>query len=188
MPKTAAKFGQELQTSLQPMIIKPSGGGGIQVLSFHFPASVVRSTFWEDLAGNCGVHVYCCSTFDARFRSPGQSCQITQWYDDSDFMLYFLATCSSTARLQQFLQAPATKELTPNELRALLVLILIVSLLGENCNFDRLRQENSCAYPTTCFIEVLSSCNIFAALAPDIDSISKVILLCFTSSTTNYAL
>ncbi|KAG6849921.1 hypothetical protein H0H93_003632 [Arthromyces matolae] len=31
MPKTAVKFAQELQTALQPMIIKPSGGG-VQVL------------------------------------------------------------------------------------------------------------------------------------------------------------
>lgn len=31
MPKTATKFGQELQAALQPMIIKPSGGGGVQV-------------------------------------------------------------------------------------------------------------------------------------------------------------
>jgi len=31
MPKTAAKFGQELQAALQPMIIKPSGGGGVQI-------------------------------------------------------------------------------------------------------------------------------------------------------------
>ena len=31
MPKTAAKFGQELQAALQPMIIKPSGAGGVQV-------------------------------------------------------------------------------------------------------------------------------------------------------------
>ena len=32
MPKTAAKFGQELQAALQPMIIKPSGGGGVQIM------------------------------------------------------------------------------------------------------------------------------------------------------------
>jgi cohesin loading factor subunit SCC2 len=39
MPKTAAKFGHELQAALQPMIIKPSGSGGVQVqffLSFLF--------------------------------------------------------------------------------------------------------------------------------------------------------
>lgn len=32
LPKTAAKFGQELQTALQPMIIKPSSAGGVQIL------------------------------------------------------------------------------------------------------------------------------------------------------------
>lgn len=32
MPKTAAKFGQELQSALQPMVIKPSGAGGLQLL------------------------------------------------------------------------------------------------------------------------------------------------------------
>lgn len=32
MPMTAAKFGQDLQLALQPMIIKPSGNGGVQIL------------------------------------------------------------------------------------------------------------------------------------------------------------
>jgi|SRR5882762_8819803 hypothetical protein len=31
MPKTAAKFGQELQLALQPMILKPSSAGGVAV-------------------------------------------------------------------------------------------------------------------------------------------------------------
>jgi cohesin loading factor subunit SCC2 len=31
MPKTAAKFGQELQLALQPMILKPSSAGGVVV-------------------------------------------------------------------------------------------------------------------------------------------------------------
>lgn len=31
MPKTTAKFGQELQAAIQPMIIKPSSIGGIPV-------------------------------------------------------------------------------------------------------------------------------------------------------------
>jgi cohesin loading factor subunit SCC2 len=31
MPKTAAKFGSELQLALQPMILKPSTAGGVQV-------------------------------------------------------------------------------------------------------------------------------------------------------------
>jgi cohesin loading factor subunit SCC2 len=31
MPKTAAKFASELQLALQPMILKPSTAGGVQV-------------------------------------------------------------------------------------------------------------------------------------------------------------
>lgn len=31
MPKTALKFGQELQSTLQPMVIKPSTAGGVAV-------------------------------------------------------------------------------------------------------------------------------------------------------------
>lgn len=35
MPKTAAKFGSELQLALQPMILKPSTAGGVQVGDQH---------------------------------------------------------------------------------------------------------------------------------------------------------
>lgn len=38
MPKTALKFGQELQTTLQPMVIKPSSAGGITV-SCRWPST-----------------------------------------------------------------------------------------------------------------------------------------------------
>jgi hypothetical protein len=31
MPRTAIKFAQELQAALQPMVVKPSPAGGIQV-------------------------------------------------------------------------------------------------------------------------------------------------------------
>lgn len=33
MPKTAVKLGQELQSALQPLLLKPSGTAGSQVLS-----------------------------------------------------------------------------------------------------------------------------------------------------------
>jgi hypothetical protein len=44
MPKTAAKFGHELQAALQPMIIKPSGSGGVQVQYsfFSFQLMLIR--------------------------------------------------------------------------------------------------------------------------------------------------
>ena len=41
MPKTAAKFGQELQLALQPMILKPSGAGGLMVCASDFLAEEV---------------------------------------------------------------------------------------------------------------------------------------------------
>lgn len=47
------------------------------------------------------------------------------------------------ARLQQSIKRPAAQELSPNETRALVILIFIVALLAENCNFDTLRKENS---------------------------------------------
>ncbi|KAF5376813.1 hypothetical protein D9757_008902 [Collybiopsis confluens] len=86
MPKTAAKFGQDLQVKLQPMVTKPSTAGGI-------------STMQEVVA---------CLT-----------------------------------RLQQAITKPGTAALTPNELRPLVTLIFIVSLLAEHCNFDQLRIEQS---------------------------------------------
>ena len=36
----------------------------------------------------------------------------------------------------------AAQEIGANEIRALIILIFIVSLLAENCNFDNLRNEN----------------------------------------------
>ena len=49
----------------------------------------------------------------------------------------------STARLLDFGRRPASKQLAPNEVKAMLILIFIVALLGEHCNFDRLRLEHS---------------------------------------------
>jgi cohesin loading factor subunit SCC2 len=46
------------------------------------------------------------------------------------------------ARLQQALARLTTQKMTPVEARTLSILIFIVSLLTEHCNFDRLRLEN----------------------------------------------
>lgn len=46
-------------------------------------------------------------------------------------------------RLQQAIARPATQSMSANEVRALSILIFIVSLLGEHCDFDRLRTENT---------------------------------------------
>jgi cohesin loading factor subunit SCC2 len=46
----------------------------------------------------------------------------------------------SIARLQS---AAKKKEMTPSDLRTLSMLIFIISLLVEHCNFDRLRTEQT---------------------------------------------
>ncbi|KJA17973.1 hypothetical protein HYPSUDRAFT_205707 [Hypholoma sublateritium FD-334 SS-4] len=107
MPKTAAKFGHELQAALQPMIIKPSGAGGVQILQ----------------------------------ESVGCMCVVVQ-YLTHDFVRLVNLLKSCNARLQQIIKRPATQEIGANEIRALIILIFIVSLLAENCNFDNLRNEN----------------------------------------------
>ncbi|KAJ3560203.1 hypothetical protein NP233_g10992 [Leucocoprinus birnbaumii] len=119
MPKTAAKFGQDLQLALQPMIIKPSGNGGVQILQ-----EAVRCM-----------------------------CVVVQ-HLTNDFVRLVNLLKSCNARLQQHIKRTEASQMGPNEVRALLVLIYIVALLGEHCNFDRLRNEDE-------------------ALAKVLDSISK---------------
>lgn len=44
-------------------------------------------------------------------------------------------------RLQQTIKRPLTADPSPNEVRALVILIFIVSLLAENFDFDNLRKD-----------------------------------------------
>ncbi|KAG6919647.1 hypothetical protein DXG01_003511 [Tephrocybe rancida] len=106
MPKTAAKFAQELQTALQPMIIKPSGGG-VQVLQ-------------ESVACMCIV--------------------VQHLTHDFTRLVNLLKSCN--ARLQEAIRRPLSKEMTANDVRALSILIFIVSLLGEHCNYDAVRRDH----------------------------------------------
>ncbi|KAF4581480.1 Sister chromatid cohesion protein 2 [Pleurotus pulmonarius] len=110
MPKTEAKFGAELQTALQPMIVKPSGG----ILALQ-----------ETVACMCTV--------------------VQHLTHDFPRLAALLKSCN--ARLQQTIQRPSDKLVTPNEAKAQSVLIFIVSLLGEHCNFDRLRESNPSLAP-----------------------------------------
>lgn len=45
MSKAAAKFGNELQASLQLMIVKPSSTGGLQVSSHSADENLLKSSF-----------------------------------------------------------------------------------------------------------------------------------------------
>ncbi|KAG5642305.1 hypothetical protein DXG03_003025 [Asterophora parasitica] len=105
MPKTAAKFAQELQTALQPMIIKPTGGG-VQVLQ-------------ESVACMCIV--------------------VQHLTHDFTRLVNLLKSCN--ARLQEAIKRPHSNEMAANEVRPLSILIFIVALLGENCNFDNVRKD-----------------------------------------------
>lgn len=115
MPKTAAKFGSELQSALQPMIIKPSPVGGINLLQ-------------EAVACMCVV--------------------VDHLTHDFSLLINLLKSCNG--RLVGFFR----QQTAPKDNRAMLMLVFIVALLGEHCNFDHLRQERE-------------------NFAGDIDSISK---------------
>lgn len=107
MPKTAAKFGHELQMALQPMVLKPNGSS-IQVLQ-------------EIVACMCIV-IQCLTHDFTRLVNLIKSCN---------------------ARLQQAIKRPPLKIMDAKETWTLSILIFIVSLLGENCDFDHLRREHS---------------------------------------------
>lgn len=119
MPKTAAKFGQELQLALQPMILRPSTTGGVQALQ-------------ETVACMCAV--------------------VQNLTHDFTRLVALLKSCN--LRLQQAIARSSTQSMAPSDARALSILIFIVSLLAEHCDFDYLRSENQ-------------------ELTPDLDAISK---------------
>lgn len=81
------------------------------------------------------------------------------------------------ARLQQAIARPVAQQMTPIEARTLSILIFIVSLLGEHCNFDRLRLEN--AGKQYNFMEIHFMADTYpAAFAADLNLVSKVLLCC----------
>lgn len=106
MPKTAVKFGQELQLVLQPMIVKPSHIGGVVSLQ-------------ESVACMCGA--------------------VQHLTHDFNRLVALVKSCN--ARLQQAIVRPSSHQMTAVENRTLSILIFIVALLGEHCDFDRLRDD-----------------------------------------------
>jgi len=75
-------------------------------------------------------------------------------------------------RIQQAIRRPKSQGGESNDVRALLLVIFIASLLVEHCDFDRIRTENEseCAW----LKRVTRLWKLCAALAPEIDSISRV--------------
>ncbi|OAX39889.1 hypothetical protein K503DRAFT_738603 [Rhizopogon vinicolor AM-OR11-026] len=107
MPKTAVKFGQELQLVLQPMIIKPSHIGGVVSLQ-------------ESVACMCGA--------------------VQHLTHDFNRLVALVKSCNT--RLQQAIARLASSKMTAVENRTLSILIFIVALLAEHCDFDCLRDEH----------------------------------------------
>ncbi|EJD50599.1 hypothetical protein AURDEDRAFT_182486 [Auricularia subglabra TFB-10046 SS5] len=106
MPKTAAKFGVELQQTLQPMIVKPSSSGGLQALQ-------------ETVACMCSV--------------------VQHLTHDYVRLVGLLKSCNG--KLQEFMRRTVDPSNHAAITRPLSILIIIVSLLTEHCDFDRVRRE-----------------------------------------------
>ncbi|KAJ7600473.1 hypothetical protein C8J56DRAFT_910344 [Mycena floridula] len=104
LPKTAVKFGQELQAILQPMIIKPPQAGGLLGLQ-------------EIVACLCSVVQH-----------------LTH-----DFTRTVALLKSVNYRVHSFIGRPPDQPLADSEVKGLIILIFIMCLLVEHCNFDLLR-------------------------------------------------
>ncbi|TDL22099.1 hypothetical protein BD410DRAFT_770589 [Rickenella mellea] len=105
MPKTAAKFGNDLQRVLQPMVVKPSPAAGLSALQ-------------ETVACLCVV--------------------VRHLTHDYVRLVALLKSCNG--RMAQFIKRSGP--LPAQDLRALPMLVYIVSLLGEHSDFDHIRDEH----------------------------------------------
>ena len=140
LPKTAKPFGQQLQTSLQPMILKPSTASGVSVEAFPVSnfalANIVTGTPRDSRLSLCGSPAShprvqaACYAPQVMYLCV-QQCVVPAW---------ILTTL--TARLLVFASTP-TEKISAQDTRALPVLILIVALLCEHCNFDQLCADGS---------------------------------------------
>ena len=99
-----------------------------------------------------------------------------QWsvYYTNVLMSTLLKFLEYSGRLQQMVKRPASQEMNPAEIRALIILIFIVSLLAENCNFDTLRKENPGVLIPVNFLTSLTGYNL--GLTSELNNVSQVIL------------
>jgi len=91
-------------------------------------------------------------------------------YSCSD--VYITQISFISGRLQQMVKRPASQEMNPAEIRALIILIFIVSLLAENCNFDTLRKENPGVFIPINSLTSLTGCNL--GLTTELNNVSQV--------------
>ncbi|KAF8607050.1 hypothetical protein BDV93DRAFT_436800 [Ceratobasidium sp. AG-I] len=111
MPTGTSKFGTELQQTLEPMVIKPSGAAGVTALP-------------ETVACLCAV--------------------VHHLTHDYQRLVALLRSCNG--RLVQVLAKQ--NQPTAQEIATLSILALIVSLLGEHSDFDKIREEQPALKPS----------------------------------------
>ena len=77
-------------------------------------------------------------------------------------------------RVQQAIRRSKSQAMEPNDVRALLLVVLIAALLVEHCDFDRIRSENECEFLNRRNLCCSINVKLFTAFAPEIDIISRV--------------
>src|ERR1700729_144586 len=118
------------------------GGEASAELSPHFTHhAVCAQALQETVACMCTVVQNLTHDF-VRLVALAKSCNGTIFFIFEKYYFAQSYDILDLARLQQALARPATQKMTPVEARTLSILIFIVSLLSEHCNFDRLRLEN----------------------------------------------
>ena len=90
------------------------------------------------------MYVRSSTVSNARLSPPRQPSQILQRYDCRDSSLGLIL--ASAGLLQKFVTKPANTQLSPADNRSLSMLILIVSLLCEHCDFDHLGDQREGMY------------------------------------------
>lgn len=76
-------------------------------------------------------------------------------------------------RVNQFIGRPKSAALGPQDIRALTMVVYIVALLGEHCNFEQVRAEHpGGSYQVCCLIVAINV--VFSELASDFNAISQV--------------
>lgn len=102
MPKTAAKFGQELQLALQPMILRPSTAAGVQVCGSTLICWRAYSTnlYYRACKKPSHACVLPCNTLHTASIASSDSCAraMVSWLSLSgDFITEHTHTSSSAA-------------------------------------------------------------------------------------------
>ena len=144
MPKTAAKFGQELQLALQPMILKPSPAAGVLVSPVQYIIVAMRMLICDYVQGLQETVACICAAVHHLTHDFGRLIALLRSCNGAfhpHISIQVVIEVVLLARLHQSIQKPAVQTMAPSEQRALTVLLFITSLLCEHCNFDRLRSE-----------------------------------------------